>query len=1117
MCTFPARQGLFHLAMSSKEVQKRIKALLAVKSFAEVVDLSIEHLRAFPNDIPVMLGLASAYYGVAQFQEAVSICNRILSLEQNNLFALHGLMNSYERLKKYPEYYAALVKVLSVLHHQDNPTEYWKELKKGVEFFKSHSKFQDAVNLIELSLKNPNVILFLSADLQGKPTCKRLDLLKELEGVVEKKKQIDLNAKKDVLQDIAKLANISEQILIEVEKDKSPLSKLKVNNAKLKLVERNYQIFTSEQSPKAAKHQAALILKQYANELPSLSKEYPFDEIYFDFAHMNFNYLNLNSIVNNFYAGKVDSKSQNNSLLMNCWYIYSLVQQHNYEKALKTLQKAKSFFKQNESNYMMSSDNVPFEKSAGFSTLLLLEGLIYFHLDLFVESFELLDPLRDYIINLKDFKLNCLYVQLLNEKGLFEDAIHFCDLFDNLQLEKGWTMFLMGNTKDSLQIFTDSNLTDSSINQYRLGRIYFQIGRFDEALRQFESSVQIDSSMYESFAYIGRIYLAEHQVEQAKVHLRLSLEKKFDKNSVAIESLSDILKGENNFAELIELNKKFLQCNPRDLLTLRNLALGYYKVSNVNECISCIHLSLRIDFRNAESWELLGECYFKEGRYHAALKALERALEIEPSLPYASLFIAFIQDKLKLYPQSIERLTTLIDNPVVGTPALCYLLDVYLDIFNQQINYNCFGIAFNKLQECLNILQEKTLPSNHYSIWRFLAKLIYYSTVLYPQFPLNFANIFQKLGISNCSLDDCINRAIQLCTDSKIKAVLCNDLAIYFSNEQAFLTAIELDPWNDDFWSSLGVFYLKNNRVSLAIQSFKIVLQRNPKNVSCWINLGFLYLSIGNTKIALNCFEEGQRLAPLNSSSWIGQYLINSDREHLIHSIEICTEFVPEFLFLIGKFYFDEYVKSLNNVSIKGAPERETNGLLSKAFVSFSQYLLSDPKSIECLTYLGLISELLYQPAIAFQYLERALSICSTGNQEISQLKLNYARVLAAQHQFIEASKLFEECKLNLYDKMIHGIILLSIDQQKSLKLFGECYKEANGNLDLTKIFIRVLYKSGNAAIAKQQAMNLLKSTCDLSLLIITGLLAVETKDDSLFWTVINKIESIESEHESFD
>ncbi len=36
-------------------------------------------------------------------------------------------------------------------------------------------------------------------------------------------------------------------------------------------------------------------------------------------------------------------------------------------------------------------------------------------------------------------------------------------------------------------------------------------------------------------------------------------------------------------------------------------------------------------------------------------------------------------------------------------------------------------------------------------------------------------------------------------------------------------------------------------------------------------------------------------------------------------------------------------------------------------------------------------------------------------------------------------------------------------------------------------------------------------------MLIITGLLALETKDDSLFRTVINKIESIESEHESSD
>ncbi len=129
------------------------------------------------------------------------------------------------------------------------------------------------------------------------------------------------------------------------------------------------------------------------------------------------------------------------------------------------------------------------------------------------------------------------------------------------------------------------------------------------------------------------------------------------------------------------------------------------------------------------------------------------------------------------------------------------------------------------------------------------------------------------------------------------------------------------------------------------------------------------------------------------------------------------------------------------------------------------------------MTYLGLISELLYQPAIAFQYFKRALSICSTGNQEISQLKLNYMQEsLRLSIDLLKQVNCLKNVNLNLYDKMIHGIILLSVDQQKSLKLFGECYKEANGNLELTKLFIRVLYKSGNAAIAKQQAMNLLKS-----------------------------------------
>ena len=85
--------------------------------------------------------------------------------------------------------------------------------------------------------------------------------------------------------------------------------------------------------------------------------------------------------------------------------------------------------------------------------------------------------------------------------------------------------------------------------------------------------------------------------------------------------------------------------------------------------------------------------------------------------------------------------------------------------------------------------------------------------------------------------------------------------------------------------------------------------------------------------------------------------------ENLVHAIDLTDDYIPEFTFLVGKFYYDSF--------------REYGKIqdLSYSFAYFLQYLQSDPQSIECLVYLGVICEMQNHFDLSLNYLSRSLQL----------------------------------------------------------------------------------------------------------------------------------------------
>ena len=414
--------------MSLKELQKSIKSLLSSKSYAETVDLCNEGLKKFPNDISLLLALASAYYGVKEYGEVCFNCEKALKIDPKNIAAFNGILNACQKLKKYSEYSVVLNRLLDVLIEQSNPKAYWEEIEKALAFYKSHQKVQEPICLLERILENSVVSKFIfQSDWKEKP--KKLNILKELEHAFEQKEKPSCSIKiasktsispakepeKTICIENSKLSDLYSKIIEELEQEKSSMAKIKIVGYKLKLINRLYLMLQSETLGAKIKNHSVVELKKMLPDIPNLSRIYPYDEIYFDFYldSLNVNFCNFQKIFEDFYPNSksfIDETSKNNSLIANCYKIHYLIQTYRYEAALNLLQNTKSSLNTKSNLYKISTDCIS-------DIIFILEGEIYFHLELFQESFDILFPMKEKIAKLDDQNLNLMLSDYLMKKN----------------------------------------------------------------------------------------------------------------------------------------------------------------------------------------------------------------------------------------------------------------------------------------------------------------------------------------------------------------------------------------------------------------------------------------------------------------------------------------------------------------------------------------------------------------------------------------------------------------------------------------------------------------------------------------------------------------------------
>ena len=192
---------------------------------------------------------------------------------------------------------------------------------------------------------------------------------------------------------------------------------------------------------------------------------------------------------------------------------------------------------------------------------------------------------------------------------------------------------------------TNPVLEPSAASVYQAGLRLFEQGRYEEAIEQFEHSLEIDPEHAQSYLYLGRSLSHLGRWLEAISYLRGAyLRVPADKQKeVASELFDGLLKGalalfhKGNFVNAIALLKEALRLSPESSKAKEDLgevtmAFGHqlFSEGRFNDAIDAYSQSLELVPGKVQSYIGLARAFFENGDYSKALNTVRQALRTSP-------------------------------------------------------------------------------------------------------------------------------------------------------------------------------------------------------------------------------------------------------------------------------------------------------------------------------------------------------------------------------------------------------------------------------------------------------------------------------------------------------
>jgi tetratricopeptide (TPR) repeat protein len=151
--------------------------------------------------------------------------------------------------------------------------------------------------------------------------------------------------------------------------------------------------------------------------------------------------------------------------------------------------------------------------------------------------------------------------------------------------------------KDSLTLWSKTVITspDSSIAHGSLGRAYQDLGRLEEAIREYKKAIEIFPNNYKAYYNLGVLYDGQGALKEAVA----------------------------NYKRTIAINPAFIDAQ-------FNLGNIYHNQGLLEEAIHQYRKVTELDPTDFEARNNLGVAYARQGKFDQAIAQWEKVLEIEP-------------------------------------------------------------------------------------------------------------------------------------------------------------------------------------------------------------------------------------------------------------------------------------------------------------------------------------------------------------------------------------------------------------------------------------------------------------------------------------------------------
>ncbi|XP_054721060.1 tetratricopeptide repeat protein 37-like [Uloborus diversus] len=702
----------------------------------------------------------------------------------------------------------------------------------------------------------------------------------------------------------------------------------------------------------------------------------------------------------------------------------------------------------------------------------------------------------------------------------------------DVMLIEGYILLLKKEYSAALAKLKESiKLKESAFTLHLIATSLWFSEQHEKAFKIFSKAIELDPYFAMNFLYLGHYY-RNHLLDKSKACL--CYQKAFTLDNADFEiglNFSQTLKEMGKEEENVKVLKIITENASLGSCKWAWTQLGLYQLkTNPSDAIFSFQNAVRADPNNSHTWECLADAYLKRGSYESALKAFERAAEINTNAMYPLYQIATIQKLRGFYPEAVEKHKVLLEVAPTYVPALIGLAETYVLYAKKSFSDCLYGLSRDYCQEALNVLSRVAASNTGLSsLWKLAGDAC---TLLFhldeKWFPVTVPHqLHQKIETEAvvCNKSEILmygskffGRAIVIKDNV---STLWHDLGVSyyyqsllhfdsntkveFAKKKAFVCfqkAVSIAAQYQAHWIALGVVAIGKGLNDDAFGQHALIqsLEINPNNAETWTNLGILYLEKGNIELANAAFVKAQSTEPTYPLSWIGQAFIADKIAHAetmdlyrhASTLGSHTEALLGYSRIVCKTLLDTTNK---NTEAYRYNIEQMNAIV--VAVDCAEKFIGNKNTVpEAFNILGMLLERRCIYNASLNSYKRALDLFQENGQaeNVEIVRANYARLLCVNGHINEAIKEF--LLLKKVDTSLlcsFAVAFLKAKQyEQSFKLFKQAFEKAKSNADKSHIKVAMAIVARNLQGSDfPNPLTLLFESSQLSPASVPGLLAL--------------------------